>query len=247
MNADIRIAVTFKNHRKRLKLRRILGPGSTDYLLDLWITVAMERPDGNLDGLDETDIALMAGWHDEPNAFTGALVDAGFLEVSDVGWSLHDWEQHQRYAVHAKEREEQARHAAHERWNKKRGKKRPASVENTNGMLTACSQHADSNAPIPFPSPIPSPIPKDIKDYRHTIPPEMDDVKRYCQERGSPVDPVKFYDFYASKGWMVGQNKMKDWQAALRTWERDSRNGDGTAISDNRPKKKWELAMEGKI
>ena len=34
------------------------------------------------------------------------------------------------------------------------------------------------------------------------------------------MDPEKFIDFYESKGWMVGKNKMKDWRAAVRTWER---------------------------
>lgn len=37
------------------------------------------------------------------------------------------------------------------------------------------------------------------------------------------VDPQVFLDFYSSKGWMVGQNKMKDWKAAVRTWERSGR------------------------
>jgi hypothetical protein len=94
----------------------------------------------------------------------------------------------------------------------------------------------------------PSPSPKDIKDFRHTIPPEIDDVKRYCDKRGNLVDAEKFFDFYSAKGWMVGMNKMKDWQAAIRTWEKDNRNGDSGGYSpEGRPKKKWELAMEGKI
>ena len=41
----------------------------------------------------------------------------------------------------------------------------------------------------------------------------------YCKERENNVDAAKFFDFYESKGWMVGKNKMKDWKAALRTWE----------------------------
>ncbi len=55
------------------------------------------------------------------------------------------------------------------------------------------------------------------------IPPTLEAVREYCKERRNSVDPEKFYDFYASKGWMVGKNKMKDWKAAVRTWER-SRN-----------------------
>lgn len=53
--------------------------------------------------------------------------------------------------------------------------------------------------------------------------PSLDDVTAYCLERGNKVDPEKFIDFYASKGWYVGKNKMKDWQAAVRTWEKEER------------------------
>lgn len=51
-------------------------------------------------------------------------------------------------------------------------------------------------------------------------PPTLEEVTAYCRERGNKVDPQKFVDFYTMKGWMVGKNKMKDWRAAVRTWER---------------------------
>ena len=51
-------------------------------------------------------------------------------------------------------------------------------------------------------------------------PPTVDDVKAYCTERGNKVDPQSFVYFYESKGWMIGKNRMKDWKAAVRTWER---------------------------
>ena len=50
-------------------------------------------------------------------------------------------------------------------------------------------------------------------------PPSVDQVQAYCEERGNNVDPQRFVDFYSTKGWMVGKNKMKDWKAAVRTWE----------------------------
>lgn len=51
-------------------------------------------------------------------------------------------------------------------------------------------------------------------------PPSVDDVRAYCKDRGNKVDPQKFVDFYSAKGWMIGKNKMKDWKAAVRTWEK---------------------------
>lgn len=50
--------------------------------------------------------------------------------------------------------------------------------------------------------------------------PTIEDVKAYCKERGNRVDPERFIDYYTSNGWKVGKNPMKDWKAAVRTWER---------------------------
>ena len=55
------------------------------------------------------------------------------------------------------------------------------------------------------------------------IPPTVDMVSAYCFERNNSVDPEEFVDFYTSKGWLIGKNKMKDWKAAVRTWERSSK------------------------
>lgn len=52
------------------------------------------------------------------------------------------------------------------------------------------------------------------------VPPTVDEVRAYCIERNNRVSPEAFVDFYSSKGWMVGKNKMKDWKAAIRTWEK---------------------------
>jgi len=61
--------------------------------------------------------------------------------------------------------------------------------------------------------------------------PSVDEVAGYCLERGNNVDPQRFIDFYASKGWMIGKNAMRDWRAAVRTWERKS--PDGVSAADN--------------
>lgn len=53
--------------------------------------------------------------------------------------------------------------------------------------------------------------------------PTLHDVQAYCFERGNNVDPNRFIDYYSSNGWMVGRNKMKDWKAAVRTWERSEK------------------------
>jgi hypothetical protein len=49
--------------------------------------------------------------------------------------------------------------------------------------------------------------------------PSKEEVLEYCKERGNTVNASKFVDFYASKGWLVGKSRMKDWKASVRTWE----------------------------
>lgn len=51
------------------------------------------------------------------------------------------------------------------------------------------------------------------------VKPTADEVRAYCAERGNHVDAQAFVDFYAAKGWKVGNAPMKDWKAAVRTWE----------------------------
>lgn len=56
-------------------------------------------------------------------------------------------------------------------------------------------------------------------------PPTLDEVKAYCQERKNGVNSDKWFNHYQSNGWMVGKTKMKDWKAAVRTWEGENQNG----------------------
>lgn len=67
---------------------------------------------------------------------------------------------------------------------------------------------------------VPGGTPADKPPRSRFIPPTVEEVKAYCQERRNDVDPQRFVDFYETKGWMVGKNKMKDWRAAVRTWEK---------------------------
>ena len=54
--------------------------------------------------------------------------------------------------------------------------------------------------------------------------PTIEEVREYCRERNNNVDPDRWYNYYSSNGWKVGKNPMKDWRAAIRTWERGSYN-----------------------
>lgn len=67
-------------------------------------------------------------------------------------------------------------------------------------------------------------------------PPTLEEVTAYCKERNNNVDPQRFIDYYESNGWLVGKNKMKNWQAAVRTWERNNTNESRQSVSCNASK-----------
>ena len=63
-------------------------------------------------------------------------------------------------------------------------------------------------------------IEKEIKNKKF-VPPTLDEVIDYCNERQNNINPEQFIDYYTTNGWKVGKNKMKDWKASIRTWERN--------------------------
>lgn len=93
-----------------------------------------------------------------------------------------------------------------------------------------------------------------IRTYKETLPigsakkaatafhpPTVEEVKAYCLERKNKVDAVRFVDYYTANGWKVGKNPMKDWRAAVRTWERDDGKMNARQKEDH---DKWHPACE---
>lgn len=76
--------------------------------------------------------------------------------------------------------------------------------------ISACTRDAPTKAP-------------------YFTPPNIEEIREYCVSRNNNVNPEQFYDFYESKGWMVGNARMKDWKAAVRTWERRSERAPASA------------------
>lgn len=61
---------------------------------------------------------------------------------------------------------------------------------------------------------------ENIVPLKRFVPPTIEEVVLYCTERHNHVDASKFVDYYTANGWKVGKSSMKDWKAAIRTWER---------------------------
>jgi len=60
------------------------------------------------------------------------------------------------------------------------------------------------------------------QNSKRFIPPTVEEVRNYCQERNNNVDAERFINFYSAKGWKIGKNSMKDWKASVRTWEQNN-------------------------
>lgn len=95
----------------------------------------------------------------------------------------------------------------------------------------------------PIPDNIPNNKPYNIPNNNYAenpqkrkrfTPPTVEEVSAYCQERKNGVDAQRFVDYYSSNGWKVGKNAMKDWKAAVRTWERNA-YGTNKAVKEETP------------
>ena len=76
----------------------------------------------------------------------------------------------------------------------------------------------DENVPpIPDINPNKKPLEKPNKRF---VKPTIEEVQEYCDERNNNINPEQFIDYYEANGWKVGKNSMKDWKAAIRTWEK---------------------------
>lgn len=70
-----------------------------------------------------------------------------------------------------------------------------------------------------------------LKKSKSFVPPTVEEVSEFVREQGFHFDAIAFVNFYESKGWLVGKNKMKDWRAACRTWERKRKENVSTPRS----------------
>lgn len=145
MNTDVRIATSYPDHPKTLKLKKMLGADGVMSHIFLLCYVARVTPSGELKDMDAGDIAAVARWTGDPKQFVHTLVDLKLLDNRGDTYSIHNWQKHNYFAMTAPIRSEVARRNINKRWHKKNKVKQEV---NTDGITDA---NTDSNTPSPSP------------------------------------------------------------------------------------------------
>ena len=192
MNTDIRLSVGFWQHPKTRKTAKRLGLEGVRSLQILWLWAAINRPDGNLSGMDWEDIELAADWQGEEQSFFDFCMGI-WIDDAPQGYVLHDWKDHNSWASEADERSDKARFSrlatvnreaydqmkaaginavSKDDYDRLTTVQRPSDDRQTNaGRIvnappTPAPSPAPSPAPVPnpAPSPKPKPSPRKVKD-----------------------------------------------------------------------------------
>ncbi len=230
---------------KVLKIDRDLLMGK---LVRLWLWAATNREDGFIAADDVEVAAEKMRWQGDAQELFDALCvvppgyATGLLERVEGGYIVHDWADHVGALMDMREAQrEQARIRQQRRRDRLRSEpRRDASDTVTDASrVTVTDVTRDSNACHATKTKRRLREDKEYMDTGDTgvasAPPALDlsakpkkpvfkiptleEVQAYCAERGNQVDPQRFLDFYEANGWRVGRNPMRDWKAAVRTWE----------------------------
>jgi hypothetical protein len=186
MADDARISTALPQHPKTVKLQRRLGASGCWSLICLFLWVADNRPEGDLQGMTVEDIEIAAGWTGETEKFVSTLVEVRFLDGPDGGYQVHDWAEHNPWAATRPERTRSAKKAAAARWAKMQGASDP--------HATLCEPHETAMPSSPHLS---SPL-----DTAKPIPPLSESAPVYSKEKQQA-------DFYARDLRKLGDAKKK--------------------------------------
>jgi hypothetical protein len=146
MADDARISTALPQHPKTVKLQRRLGSSGCWSLICLFLWVADNRPEGDLQGMTAEDIEIAAIWTGDTGTFVRTLAEVRFLDGEDGAYKIHDWAEHNPWAASRPERQRSAKKAAAARWEKMRSASEP--------HATPCEPHETAMPSSPhLPSP----------------------------------------------------------------------------------------------
>lgn len=99
---------------------------------------------------------------------------------------------------------------------------------------TQCTVDRTLSVREPYAQPEPELPTEKPKKSKRFVKPTVDEVRAYCEERQNGIDPEYFVDYYEARGWIASKTPMKDWKAAVRTWERRDNNSPRYKTRDER-------------
>lgn len=154
----------------------------------------------------------------------------GMVEIVNDTITIPNWEKHQSLEVIEKNREKNRKKVAAFRERQRRLASGEICNDDVTGTVTVTGEVTKPNVTRTEgegEGEGEREGEKKKKAASRFTPPTVAEVRAYCQERKNNVDAERFVDYYTSNGWKVGKNPMKDWKAAVRTWERHGWNGYG--------------------
>jgi hypothetical protein len=177
----------FRGLAKALKLKQFEAVG---VLESLWMMACQfAGDDGDLSRFTPQEIADWMDWTRDAEGLIQALIEHRWLDSDGGSLSVHDWQDHKPHYLKDRER-----------------KKTPGTSRNAPGT----SEPSQANSSQANSSQV------DEGAAKRFVSPSVQDVREFAKTEGLKIDAEGFVNFYSSKGWMVGKNKMKDWRAAAR-------------------------------
>lgn len=204
--------------RKEIKRLRKIAGGDTYTIIYLEMMLRSIMDDGKLffDGLEDdfaSELALDLDEDEENVKITiQYLLKTGLLEIrSDEEYYLPDTKDSTGCET-----------AAASRMRRCRAKKEKIERNNVTPMLQSGygEIEIELEKEIKIEKEIDSSVKSTTTKRKRFEKPTLSEIKQYCIERNNNVNAEQFFDYYESNGWKVGKNSMKDWKAAVRTWER---------------------------
>ena len=202
--------------RKEIKRLRKIAGGDTYTIIYLKMLLRSIMSDGKLyfDGLEDdfaSELALDLDEKEENVQITVQyLLKSGLLEMcSDEEYYLPDTKDSTGCET-----------AAASRMRKCRAKKEQLECNNVTPMLQNGYGEKELEKEIEKELEIDSSAKSTTTKRKRFEKPTLSEIEKYCIERNNNINAAQFYDHYESNGWKVGKNSMKDWKAAVRTWER---------------------------
>jgi hypothetical protein len=214
MKQGTQIHPKFKSLAKALKIHQYEAVG---ILESIWMMACQfSGDDGDLSRFTPQEIADWMDWCGDSKELIDALVGCRWLDSIDGSLKVHDWMDHRP-------------HYLKDRFRKQRDPKNTSkAAAASKGFLDAPGSSGNflevprvSDPSLVQSSPVQSSPNSKGTDKRFT-PPTVDDVRDLAKIKGLAIDAELFVDHYESNGWLVGKNKMKNWQAAVRKWARTS-------------------------